>query len=368
MKIQCNTHKLYEVCSIVQRAVSQKSTLPSIEGILMEAKSNKLLLSGYDLEMGITTTLDCKVDKEGSTVLNARLLCDILRSLPAERVEIEIDEHNLCRIVSGDADFSLIGISAEDYPELPSVNGGYILNIKQSVLKEMIRQTIFAVATNDTKLVHKGIKFEAQKGSLRLIAVDGFRLAIRNEPISYEGQEVSFVVPSKTLSEIMRLSCDEDENIVLNVGKRIVVFEIGGYSLVSRLLEGEFLKYSSTIPSSCSTSAKLKLRLFTESIERASLVISNKNKSPVRCIFDENMIKVSSTTALGTVNDKIPAIIDGKRLEIGFNNTYLLDALKVCDTDEIKIELNSQVSPIIIKPVEGDAFLFLVLPVRLKAQ
>ncbi len=368
MKIQCNTHNLYEVCSIVQRAVSQKSTLPSIEGILMEAKSSKLHLSGYDLEMGITTSLDCKVEKEGSTVLNARLLCDILRSLPAERVQIEIDEHNLCRITSGDADFSLIGISADDYPELPSVSGGYMLSIKQSILKEMIRQTIFAVSTSDTKLVHKGIKFEAEKGKLRLIAVDGFRLAIRNEPINYNGKEISFVIPSKTLSEIMRLPCDEDEDITLNVGKRIVVFEIGGYCLVSRLLEGEFLKYQSTIPSSCSTTATLKLRLFTESIERASLVISNKNKSPVRCIFDEDLIKVSSTTALGSVNDKIPAKIEGKRLEIGFNNTYLLDALKVCDTDEIKIELNSQVSPIIIKPLEGDSFLFLVLPVRLKAK
>ncbi|HZK21644.1 MAG TPA: DNA polymerase III subunit beta, partial [Oscillospiraceae bacterium] len=237
MKIQCNTHTLYEVCSIVQRAVSQKSTLPSIEGILMEAKSSKLHLSGYDLEMGITTSLDCKVEKEGIIVLNARLLCDILRSLPAERVQIEIDEHNLCRITSGDADFSLIGISADDYPELPSVSGGYMLSIKQSILKEMIRQTIFAVSTSDTKLVHKGIKFEVQKGKLRLIAVDGFRLAIRNEPINYDGKEVSFVIPSKTLSEIMRLPCDEDEYITLNVGKRIVVFEIGGYCLVSRLLE-----------------------------------------------------------------------------------------------------------------------------------
>ncbi|NLA72672.1 MAG: DNA polymerase III subunit beta [Clostridiales bacterium] len=367
MKIQCNTHNLYEVCSTVQRAVSQKSTLPSIEGILMEAKSSKLTLSGYDLEMGITTALDCKVEKEGSAVLNARLFCDILRSLPAERVEIEVDEHNLCRITSGDADFSLIGISADDYPELPSVSGGYTLSVKQSILKEMIRQTIFATSTSDTKLVHKGIRFEVKKGSLRLIAVDGFRLAIRNESINYDGQEISFVVPSKTLSEIMRLSGDEDENIVLNIGKRIVVFEIGGYVLVSRLLEGEFLKYESTIPSSCSTTAILKLRLFTESIERASLVITNKNKSPVRCIFDEDIIKVSSTTAIGTVNDKIPAKIEGKRLEIGFNNIFLLDALKVYNTDEIKIELNSQVSPIIIKPIEGDSFLFLIMPLRLKA-
>lgn len=368
MKIQCNTQMLYEICSTVQRAVSQKSTLPAIEGILMVAKASKLILSGYDLEMGTTSAIDCKTDKEGSIVLNARLLCDILRSLPTERVLIDVDEHNLCRIISGDSEFSLIGIPADDYPELPSVTGGYNMNIKPSVLKNMIRQTIFAVSTTDNKLVHKGVKFEVEKGNLRLIAVDGFRLAIRNECIDYNGEEINFVVPSKALNEIMRLASDDGENIVLNIGKRIIVFEIGNYSLVSRLLEGDFLKYRSTIPNTCSTSALVDLKLITESIERASLIITNKLKSPVRCIFDENTIKISSNTALGTVNDKIPAKLEGKRLEIGFNNTYLLDALRVCDTDEIKIELNSQISPIIIKPTQGDSFLFLILPVRLKAE
>lgn len=368
MKIQCNTHLLSEVCSTVQRAVSQKSTLPSIEGIFMEAKASKLILAGYDLEMGITTAIDCNTEKEGSIVLNARLLCDILKTLPSERTVIDVNEHNLCHITSGDADFSLIGIPADDYPELPSVSGGYNLNIKQTVLKDMIRQTIFAVSTTDSKLVHKGIKFEADHGNLRLIAVDGFRLALRNEPISYDGDEISFVVPSKTLAEVMRLASDEGENIIMNVGKRIVVFEIGAYSLVSRLLEGEFLKYKSTIPTACSTTATLNLRLFTESIERASLIITSKNKSPVRCIFDEDSVRISSTTALGAVNDRIPAKAEGKRIEIGFNNTYLLDALKVCDTDEIKVELNNPISPIIIKPLEGDSFLFLILPVRLKTE
>ncbi len=368
MKIQCSTQQLYEVCSTVQRAVSQKSTLPSIEGIYMQADDTKLVLSGYDLEMGITTSIDCRTDKVGSIVLNARLLCDILKTLPTDRVTVDVDEHNMCRILSGDAQFSLIGIPADDYPELPSVSGGYILNIKQSVLKEMIRQTIFAVSTTDNKLVHKGIKFEVEDGNLRLVAVDGFRLALRNEPIAYDGDALSFVVPSKTLFEIMRLPGDESENIVLNVGKRIIVFESGNYALISRLLEGEFLKYKSTIPSTCSTSAVINLRQFTESIERASLIITNKIKSPVRCIFDENMIKISSVTSLGTANDKIAAITEGKRIEIGFNNMYLLDALRVCDTEEIRIELSSPVSPIIIRPIEGDSFIFLILPVRLKTE
>lgn len=366
MNITCNTKTLSDVCTVVQRAVSQKSTLPSIEGILLEAKDGKLLLIGYDLEMGITSSIDCRTDENGTIILNAALFCGILKKLPSERVTITVDEHNMCRIISGETEFSLIGIPADDYPELPSVSGGYTLNIDQKALREMIRQTIFAVSVTDSKIVHKGIKFEITSGNLRLVAVDGYRLAIRNEPISYDGEEFSFVVPSKTLSEIIKLINEDGENIIVNVGKRVIVFEVGCYSVISRLLEGEFLKYASTIPSEFTTTARLNLRMFTDSIERTSLIITNKLKSPVRCIFGEGCVRISSVTTLGTANDRIDAAVDGKKLEIGFNNMFLLDALRACETDEIKVELNSPVSPIIIKPVEGDSFLFLILPVRLK--
>ena len=368
MKIQCNTTLLSEICTTVQRAVAQKSTLPSIEGIYLEARNSHLVLSGYDLEMGISTSLECRVEEEGSAVLNARLLCDILRRLPNEKLTLEVDSHNLCRINSGATEFSLIGIPADDYPELPSVSGGSVLTINQAVLREMIRQTIFAVASNDSKIVHKGIKFEIESNNLRLVAVDGFRLAIRNEKIDYNGEPISFVVPSKTLTEIMRLASEDGESLTVNVGKKIIVFEIGSYSLVSRLLEGEFLKYQSTIPVNCTTTARINLRQFTESIERASLIITNKLKSPVRCVFDEGSIAISSSTSLGAASDRIAASVTGQRVEIGFNNMYLLDALKVCDGDEINIELNSPVSPIVIKPLQGDSYLFLILPVRLRSE
>ena len=197
MKITCNTSILAEACNIVQRGVSQKSTIPATEGIFMQAKNSRLTLSGYDLEVGITTVIDCSVEQEGSIVLNSHLLCDILRRLPNDLVSIEIDEHNLCKIHSGDSEFSLIGIPADDYPELPTVSGGFPFAIKKSLLKEMIRQTIFAVAVSDLKPVHKGIKFEVENNNLRLIACDGFRLAIRNEKIEYSGEAISSVVPAK---------------------------------------------------------------------------------------------------------------------------------------------------------------------------
>lgn len=366
MNITCNTTILAEACNVVQRGVSQKSTIPATEGILFQASNSNLLLSGYDIEVGITTSIECKVYDEGSIVLNSHLLCDILRRLPNETVNIEIDEHGLCKINSGNAEFSLISIPADDYPELPTVTGGFPLSIKETVLKDMIRQTIFAVAVSDLKPVHKGIKFEITKNNLRLISCDGFRLAVRNEYIDYDGDEVSFVVPAKTLTEVVKLITDSENEINLNVGKKYILFEIGNYKIVSRLLEGEFFNYKNAIPTTNSTKARVNIKMLTDSVERTSLLITGKLKSPIRCVFENNEIRVSSATSLGAASDRIPASIEGKKIEIGFNNTYLTDCLKTVDSDEVDIELNSPISPIIIKPLEGDSFIFLIIPMRLK--
>ena len=366
MKFTCNTSVFAEACNIVQRGVPQKSTIPSTEGIFIQAKNSRLNLTGYDLEVGITTFIDCSIEQEGSIVLNARLLCDILRRLPAASVTISVDSHSLCKINSGEAEFSLVGIPAHDYPELPTVSGGLPFAIKQGVLRDMVKQTIFAVAVQDIKPVHKGIKFEVENNNLRLISCDGFRLAIRNEAIDYTGEDLTFVVPAKTLAEVCKLVDDDENNVSFSIGKKFILFEIGNYRIISRLLEGEFINYKNAIPAESSTKARVNLKLIVEAVERASLLITSKIKSPIRCVFDDNTIRLSSATALGASTDKIPAAIEGKRVEIGFNNSYLTDCLKTVDADEVSIELSSPVSPIIIKPIEGDSFIFLIIPMRLK--
>jgi len=368
MKIACSTQLLAEACQNVQRAVSTKTSIPAVEGILIRAQDSELRLTGYDLELGIQTGIEARVQEEGGIVLNARVFCDILRKLPGEVVGIESDSRNLATIKSGEANYSLVGISAEEYPELPSVVGGYPVVLSQGTLKEMVQQTIFAVAVKDNKVVHTGVKFEIEDGELRLVAVDGVRLALRRERISYDGEPLSFVVPAKTLSEVVKLMEENDAFISMGVGKRHIVFDVLGYSVVSRLLDGEFLNYKTTIPQNVSTAVRVGAKKFIESIERTSLIITDKLKSPVKCVFQTDQIHVSSVTALGTASDRLPAEIEGDSLEIGFNNKYLIEALRVCDTDEVKIALNGPVSPILILPVEGDHFLYLVLPVRLKAE
>ena len=368
MKFICNTSILSDACQSVQRAVSTKTSIPAIEGIFIKALGTEIVLTGYDLEMGITTSVPARIEENGGIVINAKVLCEILRKLPDSNVCIESDERQVATIRSGEMEYSLIGIAPDEYPELPSVSGVFPIVLQQDILKEMIRQTIFSVAVNENKVVHTGIKFEITQNEIKLIAVDGFRLAVRKEPIDYSGEDTTFIVPAKSLSEVVKLfSGDEKATVSMCVGKRHIVYEIGPYTVVSRLLDGEFLNYRSAIPNLVSTTVKVNTRQLIDSIERTSLIITDKIKSPLRCSFDDNLIRISSTTALGTANDKVQAEITGAGVEIGFNNRFLLEALRVCDTDEVYLQLNGSVAPIVIVPPEGDRFLFLILPVRLKA-
>ena len=367
MKFSCNSFELSEACQVVQRAASTKTAIPSVEGILLSAESGKLTLTGYDLEMGIITTIPCMVEEQGSIVINAHMFSETLRKLPSNTVKIDSDARQIATIECGAFKTTIIGMNAEDYPELPSIISGYDVELDQRLLKDMVRKTIFSAAIKDTKVVHTGVKFEIEEGHIRLIAVDGVRLAIRNENVDYNGEALSFVVPAKTLSEVTKLLSDEnDEKVKLSVGKRHITFTVGSYYFISRLLDGEFLNYKAAIPATAKTVAKVKTAEFLDSIDRTSLIITDKIKSPVKCIFGNNSIEMSSNASIGASSDKIDAEIEGDDCSIGFNNKYMLDALRVCDTDEIKIMLSGPIAPILLVPVEGDEFIFLILPVRLK--
>lgn len=372
MKIVCNSAELARSCMNVQRTVSNKSTVPALEGILIDAADGKVTLTGYDLEVGSVCTVDADVVSEGKIVLNAKNLCDILRMVPEDTVSIECDDRNISKIKSGETEYSLIGTAAYDYPDLPAVSKYVSITLELGTLKDMIRKTIFSVSTSERNPVHTGVKFEIKDGKIILVAVDGARLAIRREEVAfmYEGDSdakdkaLDFVVPAKTLNEILKLGGDDESQIVLFVGDRHIVFRHKGYEIISRLLEGKFIDYKAAIPMTHNTKIIVSTRRLIECIERTSLIITDKS-SPVRCIIENGVMKFSSVTAIGTATDKLAADIQGANLEIGFNNRFVLDALKVCDVDEIKLEMSSSNQPIIITPLEGESFFFLILPVRI---
>lgn len=364
MKFVCNRSKLSEAVTNVQRAVAPKSVKPILEGILLKAENGKLQLSGYNMEMCITTSIDAEIQSEGSSVVTAKLFSDIIRKLPEDKIAIETDDKNIFYISSGKSDYRIMGMPAEDYPEIPSITGSDIVKIEAERLSSMIRQTIYAITENEAKPAYSGTLFEMTDGNFRMVSVDGIRLAIRNEKIEYEGER-SFIVPGKTLQEVLRLLTPETENTQFISGGRHIIFKINDYVLISRLIETEFINYKSAIPTSHVTELKVNTRAFVNMIERMSLLLTDKMKSPVRFSIDNGIIKTTCNTMLGQAHDEIIAEMQGESMEIGFNNKYLLDALKNSETDEVKVYLSGSVKPMVIKPTEGDSFLFIVVPMRL---
>ena len=344
MKFSCEKALLQTAISTTSRAVSPKSSIPALEGILLEAGSD-LRLTGYNLETGIRTIVPADIREEGTLVLGARLFGEIVRKLPDDIVTFQ-SENYMVNIKCGMSEFNILGTDPEEFPELPTVEYQNSLILPQSRLKAMISQTLFAVSDNESRPIHTGSLFEVDSNGLTIVSVDGYRLALRHEAIDKkEGTETfSFVVPGAALSEVEKICSDVDEPASVTQGARHVMFKVGDTMLVSRRLEGEFLAYRQAIPRNNTIHVEGDTRALLSSIDRVSLIISDKLKSPLRCVFDSNLLKISTKTAIGDAYDECPLSGDGGGLEIGFNNKYLMDAL------------------------EGEEnFLYMVLPVRLKA-
>ncbi|ANU42860.1 DNA polymerase III subunit beta [Flavonifractor plautii] len=368
MKFSCEKALLQAAISTTSRAVSPKSSIPALEGILLEAGSD-LRLTGYNLETGIRTIVPADIREEGTLVLGARLFGEIIRKLPDDIVTFQ-SENYMVNIKCGMSEFNILGTDPEEFPELPTVEYQNSLILPQSRLKAMISQTLFAVSDNESRPIHTGSLFEVDSNGLTIVSVDGYRLALRHEAIDKkEGTETfSFVVPGAALSEVEKICSDVDEPASVTQGARHVMFKVGDTMLVSRRLEGEFLAYRQAIPRNNTIHVEGDTRALLSSIDRVSLIISDKLKSPLRCVFDSNLLKISTKTAIGDAYDECPLSGDGGGLEIGFNNKYLMDALKAAPADKVRLELTTGVSPCVILPTEGEEnFLYMVLPVRLKA-
>ena len=368
VKFSCEKALVQQAVAAVSRAVAAKSSIPALEGILLECGEG-LRLSGYNMQTGIRTTVEAAVSEAGHIVLNARLFGEMIRRLPDDMVTFEADDKFNVKLNCGDASFELPGLSADDYPELPEVDDQFSVTLEQRTLKAMINQTSFAVSVNEARPIHTGALFEISDKGLTMVAVDGFRLAFRREKLEkLEGGAFSFVCPGSALSEVKSICGDTEDLVTVTLGKRHILFEIGDTQLICRRLEGEFLDYKNAIPRKNPIQIVAETKALIESIDRVSVVISEKQKSPVRCLFDHDKVMLSAKTGNGEAKDVCRVSGDGDKLEIGFNNRYLMEALRYAPADKVKIELNTGVSPAIIVPVEGEEnFLYMVLPVRLKS-
>lgn len=366
MNFVCEKQSLYEAINNVAHAAAIKSTITALEGIKVNIKDNVLEFTGFDLELGIKTEITALTQGSGEFVINSRLFSDMIRKMPADTVTVTVDETLNTVIKGGTAEYNIICLSAEEYPLLPIFDKEKGIAITQRTLKNMINQTVFAVATSDNKPILTGELFEFDGNNFNLVGIDGYRLAIRTEKASTD-EVISFVVPAKALREVAALlKEDDDKYCTLYTSRKHIIFDIAEYQVISRLLEGDFHNYKGSLPDASTTEVILSTRDFINSLERCALLINDRMKAPVRCIFDKGEVNLTCSTALGKVQDAFPIDHSGPAVEIGFNCKYLTEALKNTESDKVKLFLNGGVSPMKISPLEGSAYTFLVLPVRLK--
>lgn len=367
MRFTCEKNMLVTALNIASRTVAQKSSLSVIEGILCKAGQG-LSLTGYNMETAITYEIEAEVSDPGECILPARLFGDIVRRLPEGPVTVVVDESFKVSIRAGYASFTISAESAEDYPELPDVSEGRATRIPQNRLKELISGTIFAVAENQGRPIHTGVKFEVTDNAITAVAVDGFRLARRTyHPEEPTGRELNFVVPAAGLKEVEKILVDTDEDAAFTLGSKHILFQVGSATLVCRLLEGEFLDWRRVVPANCPVKLVANVADLASSVERVGLIVSEKYKSPVRCVFSSQELLMRTSTTIGAAEDRCAIAGDGKELEIGFNVRYLADALRVIPSEEVTLELTNSLSPIVLTPVdEKQDFAYMVLPVRIK--
>ncbi len=370
MKIVCDKDTILKAINSVVKGVASKTTMPILEGILIQTNDNEIKLTTYDLEIGIEYVMECEVKEQGSTVVNAIMFSEIIRKLPDTEIYISLNSQNLLEIECEGSLYKLATMNPEEFPELPKIEIENSIEIDQNVLKNMIRRTIFAVSTEESRAIFTGCLFEVENNELTLVSVDGFRLALRSIYLNKQSNDFQAVIPGKTLNEINKIITDSLEPIKLGVAKNQALFEMEHCKVVTRILDGEFLNYKNVIPSNWETRIKVNKSNIQNSFERISLIsassVEKEKKYPVKVQVDIGKVVISCTNQTGDAKEELYVSTEGKNLEAGFNPKYFLDSLKVIDEEEIYIEFGTSISPCLIKSTENNDYTYMILPIRLK--
>lgn len=371
MKFVCEKEKLLIGLNSVSRTSVGRTPDPILEGILLNLKNNTLILTTNDLDIGMEYVIkDCYISEEGKTVVDCKMFVDIIRKLPNSELTIYVNENKLLVIECEGSVYKLSTMNPDNFSTLPTINVEKAIALSQKMFKEMVKKTMFAVSTDENRPIFTGCLFEIKEGKLFVVAVDGFRLALRKTLAVDASEDFSAIIPGKYLSEVIKNISEEEEEIKIGISKNQALFEFNNCKIVTRLLEGEFLNYNNVIPTGRETRIKVKKESLQNAIERASIFSitagEKEKKYPIKLFINLGSLIVSCTSQIGDAKEEVLIETEGQELEIGFNHKFLLDALKNIEDDEVYMDFGSNISPCIIKPVIDDKFIYMVSPVRLK--
>ncbi len=367
MKFSCNQQTLSKALNTVSKAVTSRTTIPILKGILLEANGdNKLTLSASDLDLSIEKKIEVAVEETGSFVVSAKLFSDIIRKLPNEEIQIEEQENNTVVIKCLASEFTIVGQPPDEFPNIGEINLEKKISLEKDILKEMIKKTSFAASIDESKGIIVGVLLEMEEDSLNMVALDGFRMAITREPMKNE-ENKKIIIAARILNEINKIVSENEESkeIFFVLDEKKAVFLLEETKIVLRLLEGDFIKYNDILPKEYKCRAVINRNEMLNSIERASLLAKEGKNNLIKLSIFRDKIIITSRSEEGNVKEEVFVEKEGTDLDIGFNSKYLLDVLKAVDEESIVMEFNTGVSPCLIKPLEGKKFEYLVLPVRI---
>ncbi|MDY3208147.1 DNA polymerase III subunit beta [Clostridium baratii] len=360
----CEKQKLQEGISIVQKAITGKSTMSVLEGIYINASKEGLTLIGSDMDVSIETKVEADVMNEGSIVIDAKIFGEIIRKLPNSDIKIETLENDTVQITCEKSVFNIVYMNADEFPELPQINQDMKVEVPQNILKNMIKGTSFAIAQDETRPILQGVLFEVKDKTLNLVALDGYRLAIRSEYLDSE-IDIEKVIPGKTLNEVSKILEDTNDIVEINFTNNHILFNLNKTRIISRLLEGKYVNYKSLLPQEHKLTVTVKKQDLQNGIERASLMAKDGNNNLIKLDIQDEAVIITSNSQLGKVREEVLINLQGDKIQIAFNSRYLIDVLKNFEEEEVILEMTSSVSPCIIKAKEADNYKYLVLPVRL---
>jgi DNA polymerase III subunit beta len=368
---------LLSAIQAVQKAISTKTTIPILTGMKLSTDEYGLTITATDLQIGIETLIPIESNgqsilqilEKGSIVLTARNLADIIRKLPEQTVELEVKQNYLTIIRSGNSEFNLHGLDAEEFPRLPQVTGNQVFSIPSDLLKDMIRQTVYAVATEEIRPVLTGVLWTLREGNLKFVATDSHRLATRQVQVEAPSdlQIANAIIPGKSLQELGRLLADDSSMIDIVVADNQLLVKMPNAQFYSRLLEGQYPDTARIIPTSFKTRVLVRTKDLLDAIERAALIAKENDNNVVRFNIKSTSIEISSTSPdVGKVSETLnPLSVEGEEMLIACNARYMIESLRVISSEDLVIEFTGSMSPILIKPTDNSQYLTLVLPVRI---
>lgn len=367
MKLICSHQALLNSITIVSKAVSNRTTLPILECILLKADDKGFCLTSNDLEFAIQSApIEATIEEKGSIALEAKLFSEIIRKIIGDIISISTNEKGMAIISCGNSEFKIIGQPSEEFPEIPIIEKNTEYCILQNKLKNSIRQTIFSIAQEESKPILTGELIEIDDNEIHIVSVDGYRISYRKQQLLKSGNKITAVVPGKTLNEISKILSNTEEEIVsLFFTDKHILFYINENIVVSRLIEGEYIKYAQSFTEDFKTKIYINRLLFMQALERASLICRDSKKVPVKIEITQSELIITSNTDINTAYEEVSADIEGDILKIAFNPRYLIDALKVIEEERICIQFTTSLSPCIIKPIEGNNYKYLILPLRM---